>query len=63
MYHQKDCDDIEEEVDQEVRVPNEVIDAALDHLNGNARMIPTACQNSSNFRISYINLNAVMDEE
>ena len=50
-------------VDQELSVPSDVIQAGIEHLMENSAMIPIGQRQDSNFHISYISLNQVLEEK
>ena len=50
-------------VDQELNVPEKVIQAGMGYLIENSVMIPKSQRKDSNFHISYINLNSVTSSE
>ena len=50
-------------VDQELSVPSDVIQAGIEHLMENSAMIPLGQRQDSNFHISYISLNQVLEEK
>ena len=50
-------------VDQELSVPSDVIQAGIEHLMENSAMIPLGQRKDSNFHISYISLNQVLEEK
>lgn len=51
----------QDSVDQELNVPSDVIAAGVGHLQENSAMIPPGQRRDSNFYISYISLNAVLE--
>ena len=51
------------QVDQELSVPSDVIQAGIEHLMENSAMIPLGQRQDSNFHISYISLNQVIEEK
>ena len=51
------------QVDQELNVPEKVIQAGMGYLIENSVMIPKSQRKDSNFYISYINLNSVTSSE
>ena len=51
------------QVDQELSVPSDVIQAGIEHLMENSAMIPIGQRQDSNFHISYISLNQVLEEK
>ena len=51
------------QVDQELSVPSDVIQAGIEHLMENSAMIPLGQRQDSNFHISYISLNQVLEEK
>lgn len=50
-------------VDQELSVPSDVIQAGIEHLMENSAMIPIGQRQDSDFHISYISLNQVLEEK
>jgi len=51
------------QVDQELSVPSDVIQAGIEHLMENSAMIPLGQRQDSDFHISYISLNQVLEEK
>ena len=51
------------QVDQELSVPSDVIQAGIEHLMENSAMIPLGQRKDSDFHISYISLNQVLEEK
>ena len=51
------------QVDQELSVPSDVIQAGIEHLMENSAMIPLGQRQDSEFHISYISLNQVLEEK
>jgi len=51
------------QVDQELSVPEKIIQAGMGYLIENSVMIPKSQRKDSNFHISYINLNSVTSSE
>ena len=51
------------QVDQELSVPRDVIQAGIEHLMENSAMIPLGQRQDSDFHISYISLNQVLEEK
>lgn len=51
------------QVDQELSVPSDVIQAGIKHLMENSAMIPLGQRQDSDFHISYISLNQVLEEK
>ena len=50
-------------VDQELSVPSDVIQAGIEHLMENSAMIPLGQRQDSEFHISYISLNQILEEK
>ena len=51
------------QVDQELSVPSDVIQAGIEHFMENSAMIPLGQRQDSDFHISYISLNQVLEEK
>ena len=51
------------QVDQELSVPSDVIQAGIEHLMENSAMIPLGQRQDSDFHVSYISLNQVLEEK
>ena len=55
-----DCEFIKGGVDQEIQVPEIIIEKGLKHLITNQSMIPLSQRHDSNLDISYIDLSSVL---
>ena len=51
------------QVDQELSVPEQIIQAGMGYLIENSVMIPKGQRRDANFHISYINLNSVTSSD